>query len=164
MILMIVIIVRYKNKVERTSNPFPQVIQDAAVKAVPETENFEKLLVRGIKDGIQTAKGYERIQSGYDSLPNYIVCYRGDEMYIMGAEYSSRREIRVDPGLILHFTKDRIQEIKASSGKVLLFFKDEKLFFAMGVSKVLIAPQTEQYDAFMEYIRSLAEAVKTQDL
>ncbi len=85
MVLVIVLILYHKRQVERTSAPFPQVIQDAAVMAVPETEDFDKFLVRGIKDAGQSLKGYERIQSGYDSLPNYIICYRGNEMYILTA-------------------------------------------------------------------------------
>lgn len=159
MVLAIVLISRYKWKVERTSAPFPQVIQDAAVAAAPETEDFEKVLVAGIKDAVMTMKGYERIQSGYDSLPNYIVCYRGHEMYILTAKYSSRKSIEVDQDRILHFTEDQIQEIKVGMGKVVIVFKN-KLFFVMAVSSVLIAPQTEQYEAFMKYIKNLAEEVK----
>ena len=139
-VLATILIVRYKRKVERTSDPFPQVIQDAAVAAVPETE------------------GYERIQSGYDSLPNYIICYRGDEMYIMAAKYSSRKRIDVDKDVILHFTKDQVQRIKLGLGKVDIIFKD-KQFFVAGVGPQVIAPQTEQYEAFMKYIKNLAAEV-----
>lgn len=162
MVLTIVIIVCYKKKVEKTSAPFPQVIQEAAVEAAPESEDFEKLLVMGVKDAVQAIKGYERIQSGYDSVPNYIVCYRGDEMYIMTARFSSRKEIRVDKDLILHFRKEQIREIKISGGKVLIFFKDSKQFFAMAASRVLIAPQTESYEAFMKYIKNLAAEIQAQ--
>lgn len=153
-----ILIVRYKRKVERTSDPFPQVIQDAAVAAVPETEDFEKVVAAGIKDAVMTMKGYERIQSGYDSLPNYIICYRGDEMYIMAAKYSSRKRIDVDPDVILHFTKDQIQRIKLGMGKVDIIFKD-KHFFVVSVGPQIIAPQTEQYEAFMKYIKNLAAEV-----
>jgi len=75
--LITIVIVCYKKHVEKTALPFPFVIQEAAVSAVPESADFEKILVAGIKDTVQAMKGYERIQSGYDSLPNYIVCYRG---------------------------------------------------------------------------------------
>lgn len=159
MVLVIVLILRYKRNVERTSAPFPQVIQDAAVAAVPETEDFEKFLVRGIKDAVQTLKGYERIQSGYDSLPNYIFCYRGDEMYILTAKYSSRKSIEVDTERILHFTKEQIKEIKVGMGKVDIIYKNKR-FFVMAVSPTLIAPQKEQYEAFMKYIKNLAAEVK----
>lgn len=64
-VLAAILIVRYKRNVERTSDPFPQVIQDAAVAAVPETEDFEKVMAAGIKDAVMTMKGYERIQCGY---------------------------------------------------------------------------------------------------
>lgn len=161
-ILATILIVRYKRKVERTSAPFPQVIQDAAVAAVPETEDFEKFLVRGIKDAGQTLQGYERIQSGYDSLPNYIICYRGDEMYILTAEYSSRKRIDVDTERIMHFTREQIKDIKIGLGKVDIIFKN-KMFFVMAVSPNLIAPQTEQYEAFMKYIKNLAAEVRNED-
>ena len=150
MVLVIVLILYHKRQVERTSAPFPQVIQDAAVMAVPET---------GIKDAGQSLKGYERIQSGYDSLPNYIICYRGNEMYILTAKYSSRRRIDVDTERILHFTKEQIKEIKIGMGKVDIIFKN-KMFFVAAVSPNLIAPQTEQYGGFMKYIKNLAAEVK----
>ena len=159
MVLVIVLILYHKRQVERTSAPFPQVIQDAAVMAVPETEDFDKFLVRGIKDAGQSLKGYERIQSGYDSLPNYIICYRGNEMYILTAKYSSRRRIDVDTERILHFTKEQIKEIKIGMGKVDIIFKN-KMFFVAAVSPNLIAPQTEQYGGFMKYIKNLAAEVK----
>lgn len=158
-VLATILIVCYKRKVERTSAPFPQVIQDAAVAAVPETEDFEKFLVRGIKDAGQTLQGYERIQSGYDSLPNYIICYRGDEMYILTAKYSSRKRIDVDTERILHFTREQIKNIKIGLGKVDIIFKN-KMFFVMAVSPNLIAPQTEQYEAFMKYIKNMAAELK----
>ena len=158
MVLVIVLILYHKRQVERTSAPFPQVIQDAAVMAVPETEDFDKFLVRGIKDAGQSLKGYERIQSGYDSLPNYIICYRGNEMYILTAKYSSRRRIDVDTERILHFTKEQIKEIKIGMGKVDIIFKN-KMFFVAAVSPNLIAPQTEQYGGFMKYIKNLAAEV-----
>lgn len=160
MVILIVAIVRYKNHVERTSDPFPQVMRDAAVKAVPESSEFDMIVVSGVKDAVTTAKGYERIQSGYDSLPNYIFCYRGNEIYIMTASYSSRKRIDVDTEGILHFTKDQLQAVKiGTTGKVLLFFKDSKRFFSMAVGKVVIAPQQEEYDHFMCYIRALAAEV-----
>lgn len=159
MVLLIVVILRHKKKVEMSSAPFPQVIQKAAAEAVPETADFEKILVAGVKDTVQALKGYERIQSGYDSLPNYIVCYKGDEIYIMTAWYSGRKEIKVDMKKIMHITKEQIQEIKVGGGKVLIFFKESKMFFAMGVMKVLIAPQTEAYDSFMDYINRMAAEV-----
>ena len=52
MVLVIVLILYHKRQVERTSAPFPQVIQDAAVMAVPETEDFDEFLVRGITEGL----------------------------------------------------------------------------------------------------------------
>ena len=141
--LITIVIVCYKKHVEKTALPFPLVI-----------------LVAGIKDTVQAMKGYERIQSGYDSLPNYIVCYRGDELYIMTAMYSNRKKIEVDTNKILHFKKEQIQEIKAGKSRVLIFFKESRRFFAMGVSPVLVAPQTEAYENFMEYIKKLASEVK----
>ncbi len=160
MVLLIVLITQYKKRVERTSDPFPQVVRDAAVKAVPESSEFDMIVVSGVKDAITSAKGYERIQSGYDSLPNYIFCYRGDEIYIMGAKYSSRKSIDVDTDLILHFTKGQLQSVKiGTAGKILLFFKDSKRFFAMAAGKVVIAPQQEEYDSFMCYIKDLAAEV-----
>ncbi|WP_320934027.1 hypothetical protein [Hungatella effluvii] len=158
--LITIVIVCYKKHVEKTALPFPLVIQEAAVSAVPESADFEKILVAGIKDTVQAMKGYERIQSGYDSLPNYIVCYRGDELYIMTAMYSNRKKIEVDTNKILHFKKEQIQEIKAGKSRVLIFFKESRRFFAMGVSPVLVAPQTEAYENFMEYIKKLASEVK----
>ena len=40
-------------------------------------------MAQGAKDAVATVKDYDRIQSGYSHMPNLIVRYREDQMYIM---------------------------------------------------------------------------------
>lgn len=87
-------------------------------------------MVQGAKDAVSTVKGYDRIQTGYDSLPSFIVCYREDKMYIMAVPCLSTTKMDVDPDFILHITANMLKSVKLGAmGKVTFYFKDSNQFF-----------------------------------
>ena len=82
--IALVLIKATETKTKRKYEEFLQAVREGSEAAVPETAGFEIVMGQGAKDAISTVKGYDRIQTGYASLPNFIVRYRENEMYIMG--------------------------------------------------------------------------------
>lgn len=141
---------------------FLKSAEEGALHAVPETEGFDMVMAQGAKDAISTVKGYDRIQTGYASLPIFIVRYRGDEMYIMAVPYPSIKSMEVDPDFILHITKEMLQEVKfGTMGKVSFFFKDSGRFFSMTVTDFAIplVMQEAEKKKFKPYIAEFAKRV-----
>lgn len=141
---------------------FLQAVKEGAVKAVPETAGFSYVMAQGAKDAISTVKGYDRIQTGYASLPSFTVCYQGDELYIMAIPCPSVKAMEPDPEFILHITRDMLSQVKfGPMGKIAFYFKDSKEFFAMTVTDYAIplVMQPEERRKFKPFIREFAARV-----
>ncbi|MCB6607150.1 hypothetical protein V3C10_07155 [[Clostridium] symbiosum] len=139
-----------------------QSIIEGSESAVPETAGFEIVMAQGAKDAVSTVKGYDRIQSGYSHMPNLIVRYREDEMYIMAVPCPSMTKMEVDPDFILHITASMLKEVKLGAmGKVAFYFKDSSQFFAMTVTDFAIplATQPVEHKNFKPYIKEFARRV-----
>ena len=135
-----------EKKAEKKHEAFLQVVREGAETAVPETAGF---------DG--------RIQTGYDSLPIFIVRYRENEMYIMTVPYPSSTEMEVDQDFILHITTDILQKVELGAmGKVSFYFKGSNRIFAMTVTEYAIPLMMQAADSekFKSYIKAFAERVK----
>ena len=94
--IALVLIKATEKKTKRKYEEFLQAVREGSEAAVPETVGFEIVMGQGAKDAISTVKGYDRIQTGYASLPNFIVRYRENEMYIMAVPCPSKTEMEVD--------------------------------------------------------------------
>lgn len=162
LLIALVLIKATEKKTKRKYEEFLQAVRKGSEAAVLETAGFEIVMAQGAKDAISTVKGYDRIQTGYASLPSFIVRYRENEMYIMAVPYPSKTEMEVDREFILHITTDILKEVKfGAMGKVSFYFKDSNRFFAMTVTEYAI-PLVMQPDAnkkFKSYIKEFAEKV-----
>ena len=117
--IALVLIKATETKTKRKYEEFLQAVREGSEAAVPETAGFEIVMGQGAKDAISTVKGYDRIQTGYASLPNFIVRYRENEMYIMAVPCPSKTEMEVDREFILHITTEMLKEVKLGAmGKV----------------------------------------------
>lgn len=149
-----------KGTEKKTKRKYEEFLQ--AVRKGSETAGFEIVMAQGAKDAISTVKGYDRIQTGYASLPNFIVRYRENEMYIMAVPCPSKTEMEVDREFILHITTDILKEVKLGvMGKVSFYFKDSNRFFTMTVTEYAIPlmMQPEDNKKFKSYIKEFAENV-----
>ncbi|MFR6328268.1 MAG: hypothetical protein ACLUOI_05200, partial [Eisenbergiella sp.] len=107
-----------------------------------------KSLLHKAKDIVSSFKGYGRIQTGYDSLPIFIVRYRENEMYIMTVPYPSSTEMEVDQDFILHITTDILQKVELGAmGKVSFYFKGSNRIFAMTVTEYAIPLMMQAADS-----------------
>lgn len=158
-LLLIKLTEKSKNK---KYGEFRQAVEAGAVRAVPITADFEKVMAQGAKDAVSTVKGYERIMTGYSSLPNFIVCYKEDEMYIMAVPCPSRQSMEVDPDFILHISADMLKEVKfGAMGKIVFYFKDSSQFFTMTVTDYAIplVMQPGERKRFWGYMKGFAGRV-----
>ena len=152
-----------EKKAEKKHEAFLQVVREGAETAVPETAGFESVIAQGAKDIVSSFKGYGRIQTGYDSLPIFIVRYRENEMYIMTVPYPSSTEMEVDQDFILHITTDILQKVELGAmGKVSFYFKGSNRIFAMTVTEYAIPLMMQAADSekFKSCIKAFAERVK----
>lgn len=149
-------------KKRRKYEEFLQAVRKGAEAAVPETAGFEIVMAQGAKDAVSAVPGYDRIQTGYASLPSFIVRYRENEMYIMAVPYPSGTDMTVDREFILHITADILKEVKfGPMGKVSFYFKDSSRFFAMTVTEYAIPllMQLDDSKRFKSFIKGFAEKV-----
>ena len=155
--IALVLIKATEKKTKRKYEEFLQAVREGSAAAVPETVGFEIVMGQGAKDAISTVKGYDRIQTGYASLPNFIVRYRENEMYIMAVPCPSKTEMEVDREFILHITT----EMLGAMGKVSFYFKDSNRFFTMTVTEYAIPlmMQPEDNKKFKSYIKDFAKRV-----
>lgn len=159
LLLALVLIKLTEKKTQQKHALLLQSIREGSESAVPETAGFEIVMAQGAKDAVSTVKGYDRIQTGYASLPNLIVRYREDEMYIMAVPCPSMTKMEVDPDFILHITADMLREVKLGAmGKVAFYFKDSNQFFAMTVTDFAIplVTQPAEHKNFKPYIKEFA--------
>lgn len=162
LILALVLIKLTDKKTQRKHAMLIQSIIEGSESAVPETAGFEIVMAQGAKDAVSTVKGYDRIQSGYSHMPNLIVRYREDEMYIMAVPCPSMTKMEVDPDFILHITASMLKEVKLGAlGKVAFYFKDSSQFFVMTVTDFAIplATQPAEHKNFKPYIKEFAKKV-----
>lgn len=162
LILAFVLIKLTEKKTQRKHGRLLQSIIEGSESAVPETAGFEIVMAQGAKDAVSTVKGYDRIQTGYSSMPNFIVRYRENEMYIMAVPCPSITKMEVDPDFILHITAGMLEAVKfGPMGKVAFYFKDSNLFFAMTVTDFAIplATQPAEHKNFKPYIKEFARRV-----
>lgn len=141
---------------------FLDAVTAGVAAVVPEAVDFDTVMAQGAKDAISTIKGYERIQTGYDSLPHFIVRYREDELFIMAVPCPSVSSMEVDTEFVMHITKDMLKEVKFGAlGKVSFYFKDSSRFLAMTVTDYAI-PLVMQHGEnvkFKAYIKEFAKRV-----
>ena len=160
--IALVLIKATEKKTKRKYEEFLQAVREGSEAAGPETVGFEIVMGQGAKDAISTVKGYDRIQTGYASLPNFIVRYRENEMYIMAVPCPSKTEMEVDREFILHITTEMLKEVKLGAmGKVSFYFKDSNRFFTMTVTEYAISlmMQPEDNKKFKSYIKEFAKRV-----
>ena len=161
--IALILIKGTEKKTKRKYEEFLQAVRKGSETAVPETAGFESVIAQGAKDIVSSFKGYGRIQTGYDSLPIFIVRYRENEMYIMTVPYPSSTEMEVDQDFILHITTDILQKVELGAmGKVSFYFKGSNRIFAMTVTEYAIPLMMQAADSekFKSYIKAFAERVK----
>lgn len=156
--------IREKNagKILSEQEEFFSMIRSNVNGLIPATEGFDIVVAVGVNDNIASLKGYKKIQTGYGSLPTYIVCYRNDEVYITSVEHPSKKSMTPDANFIVHFTVDDVEKVNfGMMGKVELFFKESKNFIVMNVTDLAIAgmEQKEQCQKFKDYMKTFAAKV-----
>lgn len=162
LVIALILIKATEKRSKKRYEGFLMAVRDGSEKAVPQTAGFEIVMAQGAKDMISTVAGYERIQTGYASLPSFIVRYRENELYIMAVPCPSLGSMEPDPDFILHITADQLKEVKfGPMGKVAFYFKDSKQFFAMTVMEYAIplVMQPVERKKFKPYIKEFARRV-----
>ena len=76
LVIALVLIKATEKRNKKRYEGFLRAVRDGSEKAAPQTAGFEIVMAQGAKDMISTVAGYERIQTGYASLPSFIVRYR----------------------------------------------------------------------------------------
>ena len=92
LVIALILIKATEKRSKKRYEGFLMAVRDGSEKAVPQTAGFEIVMAQGAKDMISTVAGYERIQTGYASLPSFIVRYRDGEV-----TYSVREMGLLDP-------------------------------------------------------------------
>lgn len=156
--------IREKNAGKRLSEQeeFFSMIRSNVNRLIPATVGFDIVVALGVNDNIAALKGYKKIQTGYSSLPTYIVCYRDDEIFITSVEHPSKKSMDPDADFIVHFTADDVAKVDfGMMGKVALYFKESKNFIVMNVTELAISgmEQKEQCQKFKDYIKAFAAKV-----
>lgn len=162
LVIALVLLKAAEMKTRKKYEEFLQAVRKGSEAAIPETFGFEIVMAQGAKDAVSTVTGYDRIQTGYASLPSFIVRYRENEMYIMAVPCPSRTDMEVDQDFILHITTDILREVKLQAmGKVSFYYRNSNRFFAMTVTEYAIPLLMQPADSkkFKSYIKEFAERV-----
>lgn len=151
-----------KGKFLEKQKAFWEMVQQNMAGLIPETKGFDFVLGMGSKDLSASLKGYQRLQTGYDDMPVYIVAFKGNEMYITSVRCPTMKSMTPDPDFILHATLQNIEKVERGKlGKVVLYFRDRKQFISMSVEQRAISGllQTEECQRFHQFLDGFSQKI-----
>lgn len=162
LLIALVLIKLAMNRKENKYDKFLAAMKAGAMEAAPETAGFNVAMARGAKDTVSTVEGYSSLVEGGNTIPGFIVSYRGDEMYILSIGSAAPDSVKVNPGFILHITCDRLEEVTfGPMGKTTFCFKDSGRIFSMTVTEYALPMVLQEManQEFKDYIREFAKRV-----
>lgn len=168
----------------KRANRKPLVIQQmqaAVEQVIPQAKGYPVVLAQAEKDTMTALKeaggdfarqfavkaagaalGFRATYRSYgDKLPQFILAYRGDEIYAVCVDRPCLNDIQIDRECMLHLTRHTVEKIKVKATGLTTFFLQGGTKFIVTIPVAGIAEinqEAEQKD-FKAFIKNFSQVV-----
>lgn len=154
----------------------PQVIrqmQTAVAQVIPQAKGYTVVLAQAEKDtmsilkeagedftrqfavaAVGAALGYHaHYRVCPDRLPQFILAYRGDDLYAVCVDRPRFNDIQVDKDCMLHLTRQTVEKVKIGAAGLMTFFLKGGTKFIVtiptaGIAEISQAAEQKDFKAF----------------